>query len=48
VTYWFWLGFDAEPYCDGDFTDMECIEDDGFITCYFSGPIQPIQDTAHG
>jgi hypothetical protein len=44
---YFWLGREAEdiePYCDGDMTDMECIEGDGFITCYFSGPVQPIQD----
>lgn len=31
-----------EPLCDGDFRDMECIEDDGFITCHFSGPIRAI------
>jgi hypothetical protein len=34
---------DDEPLCDGDFTDEECVESDGFITCYFSGPIRPIQ-----
>lgn len=31
-----------EPLCDGDFENMDCIEDDGFVTCYFSGPIKPI------
>ena len=30
------------PLCDGDFENEECIESDGFITCYFSGPIRPI------
>jgi hypothetical protein len=42
---YFWLGREAEdiePYCDGDLPDMECIESDGLITCYFSGPIQPL------
>jgi hypothetical protein len=42
MSYYFWLGFDAEPYCDGDLPDMECVEADGFITCYFSGQVQPI------
>lgn len=40
-----WLGLEAEniePYCDGEFTDEEIIEADGFITCYMSGPIRPI------
>jgi hypothetical protein len=36
------LDLSLEPYCDGDLPDTECIESDGFITCYFSGPIQPI------
>lgn len=31
-----------EPICDGDFTDEETVESDGFITCYFSGPTRPI------
>jgi hypothetical protein len=33
-----------EPYCDGEFTDSEEIEADGFITVHCSGPIRPIQD----
>lgn len=44
---YFWLGREAEdiePYCDGDFTDEENIEADGFVTVHFSGPIRPIQD----
>jgi hypothetical protein len=32
-----------EPLCDGEFTDSEEIESDGFITVYCSGPIRPIQ-----
>jgi hypothetical protein len=32
-----------EPLCDGEFTDEECVESDGLITVYFSGPIRPIQ-----
>jgi hypothetical protein len=32
----------TEPLCDGELPDMECIEADGFITCYMSGPVQPI------
>ncbi len=32
----------ARPECDGDFENMECVEDDGFITCYFSGPIREL------
>ena len=31
-----------EPLCDGEFTDEEHIESDGFITVYCSGPIRPI------
>jgi hypothetical protein len=31
-----------EPLCDGEFTDSEEIESDGFITVYCSGPIRPI------
>ena len=43
--YYFWLGVEAEsPECDGDHEQMDCIESDGFITCYFSGPIRPIQN----
>ena len=30
------------PLCDGEFENEECVEGDGFITCYFSGPIRPI------
>jgi hypothetical protein len=32
-----------EPLCDGEFTDSEEIEGDGFITVYCSGPIRTIQ-----
>ena len=42
--FYFWLGHEAEciePYCDGDFTDEEHIEADGFITVHCSGPIRP-------
>jgi hypothetical protein len=45
--FYHWLGIEAEriePYCDGEFTDSEEIEADGFITVHFSGPIRPIQD----
>jgi hypothetical protein len=45
--FYHWLGIEAEriePYCDGDFTEEDHVEDDGFITVYFSGPIRPIQD----
>jgi hypothetical protein len=43
MSYYFWLGIDAdEPYCDGEFTDYEIIEADGFITVHCSGPIRPI------
>ena len=41
-----WLGIDAEDYmspeCDGDFENMECVESDGWITCWFSGSIKPL------
>jgi hypothetical protein len=42
----FWLGIlaeDIEPYCDGDFTEEDHIEDDGFITVYCSGAIRAIE-----
>jgi hypothetical protein len=45
--FYHWLGIEAEhiePNCDGEFTDSEEIEADGFITVHFSGPIRPIQD----
>lgn len=45
--FFHWLGIEAEeiePYCDGDFTNEETVEGDGFITVYCSGPIRPIQD----
>jgi hypothetical protein len=44
--FYHWLGIEAEriePYCDGEFTDSEEIEADGFITVHCSGPIRPIQ-----
>jgi hypothetical protein len=35
--------FGDKPLCDGEFTDSEEIEGDGFITVYCSGPIRTIQ-----
>lgn len=35
--FYFWLGREAEdiePLCDGDFTEEECVEIDGFITVH--------------
>ena len=45
MSLYFWLGIEAEqiePYCDGDFTEEEQIEADGYITVHCSGSIRPI------
>ena len=42
MTYFFWLGAEAESLCDDDLPNEETIEADGFITVYFTGQPQPL------